>query len=144
MSKWVYMNMMCFCMKLMMNGVVVVELWMSSCSNVVVVILAYVVVELMHWVWIMLSCCCWIVLNWKRWIVVVKTCCFEKNRLKSISKLIQLPCNERVHRVRASGYASDHFWQLGVSNIRFWGENGENPWPKHAKTCGTWLALSKP
>jgi hypothetical protein len=50
MSKWVDMNMICFCMKLMMNEVVVVELWMKSCSNVVVVILAYVVVELMQWV----------------------------------------------------------------------------------------------
>jgi hypothetical protein len=44
------MNMMCFCVKLMMNEVVVVELWMNSCSNVVVVILTYVIVELMQWV----------------------------------------------------------------------------------------------
>jgi hypothetical protein len=48
MSKWVDMNMICFCMKLMMNEVVVVELLMNSCSNVVVVMLTYVVVELMH------------------------------------------------------------------------------------------------
>jgi len=24
---------------------------------------------------------------------------------------------------------------MGDLNIRFWGENGKNPWPKHAKTC---------
>jgi hypothetical protein len=50
MSKWVYMNMMCFCVKMMMNDVVVVRLRMNSCSSVVVVILTYVVVELTHWV----------------------------------------------------------------------------------------------
>jgi hypothetical protein len=45
------MNMMSFCMKLMMNEVVVVELLMKSCSNVVVVVvLTWVVDELMHWV----------------------------------------------------------------------------------------------
>jgi hypothetical protein len=33
-----------------LNEVVVVELWTKSCSNVVVVILAYVVAELMQWV----------------------------------------------------------------------------------------------
>ena len=37
MLKWVDMNMMGFCMKLMMNNVVVVRLMMNSCSNVVVV-----------------------------------------------------------------------------------------------------------
>ena len=50
MSKWVYMNMMCFCVKLMMNEVVVVELLMKSCSSVVVVVLTCFVDELMHWV----------------------------------------------------------------------------------------------
>ena len=51
MSKWVDMNMICFCMKLMMNEVVVVELLMNSCSNVVVVVvLTCVVDELMQWV----------------------------------------------------------------------------------------------
>ena len=51
MTKWVYMNMMSFCMKLMMNNVVVVRLMMNSCSNVVVaVVLTCVVDELMHWV----------------------------------------------------------------------------------------------
>ena len=58
MSKWVDMNMICFCMKLMMNEVVVVELLMNSCSNVVVVVLTCVVDELMQWVslkwWIMM------------------------------------------------------------------------------------------
>jgi hypothetical protein len=50
MSKWVYMNMICFGVNLMMNEVVAVELLMNSCSNVVVVVLTYVVVELMQWV----------------------------------------------------------------------------------------------
>jgi hypothetical protein len=50
MSKWVEMNMICFCMKLMINEVVVVELLMSSCSNVVVVVLTCVVDKLMQWV----------------------------------------------------------------------------------------------
>ena len=45
-----------------------------------------------------------------------------------------MPWNECVRRVRASGYAMGHFWRMGDLNIRFWGENGENPWPKHAKT----------
>jgi len=53
---------------------------------------------------------------------------------KQFVKLIQMSRNVWVWRVRASGCASDHFWQLGVSNIRFWGKNGKNPWPKHAKT----------
>ena len=42
--------MICFCMKLMINEVVVVELLMNSCSNVVVVVLTCVVDELIHWV----------------------------------------------------------------------------------------------
>jgi hypothetical protein len=50
MSKWVYMNMMSFCRKLMMNNVVVVRLMKNSCSNVVVVVLTCVVDELIHWV----------------------------------------------------------------------------------------------
>lgn len=44
------MHMTCSCGKLMMNDVVVVELGMNTCSNVVVVVVRYVVVELMHWV----------------------------------------------------------------------------------------------
>jgi hypothetical protein len=43
MSKWVYMNMMSFCMKLMKNNVVVVGLMMNSCSNVVVLVVECVV-----------------------------------------------------------------------------------------------------
>jgi hypothetical protein len=40
-----------FLYELMMNDVVVVELWINSCSNVVVVVVVrYVVVGLMHWV----------------------------------------------------------------------------------------------
>jgi hypothetical protein len=58
MSKWVDMNMICFCMKLMMNEIVVVELLMNSCPNVVVVILTYVVVELKHWVIIIIELWC--------------------------------------------------------------------------------------
>jgi hypothetical protein len=50
MLKWVDMNMMSFCMNLMMNNVVVVRLMMNSCSNVVVGVLTCVVDELMHWV----------------------------------------------------------------------------------------------
>jgi hypothetical protein len=50
MLKWVDMNMMSFCMKLMMNNVVVVRLRKNSCSNIVVVVLTCVVDELMHWV----------------------------------------------------------------------------------------------
>jgi len=42
--------------------------------------------------------------------------------------------NEYVQCVRAPSCATDHFWQMGDLNIRFWGENGKNPWPKHAKT----------
>ena len=41
--------------------------------------------------------------------------------------------NECVWRVRASGYAMDHFWRMRDLNIQFWGKNGENSWPKHAK-----------
>ena len=52
-------------------------------------------------------------------VVVVKTCCFKKNHFISISKLIQMLRNERVRRVRASGHASDNFWQMGILNIRF-------------------------
>ena len=50
MLKWVVMNMMSLCMKLRMNNVVVARLMMNSCSNVIVVVVRYVVVELMHWV----------------------------------------------------------------------------------------------
>jgi hypothetical protein len=50
MLKWVDMSIRCFCAKLIMNEVVVVELLMNLCSNVVVVILTCVVDELMHWV----------------------------------------------------------------------------------------------
>jgi len=42
--------------------------------------------------------------------------------------------NECIQRVRASGCALDHFLRMGDLIIRFWDENGEIPWPKHAKT----------
>jgi hypothetical protein len=48
MLKWVDMNMMSFCMKLMMNNVVVVRLMMNSCSKVMVIVLTCVVDELMR------------------------------------------------------------------------------------------------
>ena len=50
--------------------------------------------------------------------------------------------NGRIRCVEALGHAFDHFGRMGNLTNRFWGENGENPWPKHAKTrvsrCCTW------
>jgi len=55
MPKVIYVGMLCFCVKLMKNAVVVVELWMSSWLDVVVVVMECVVDELMHWVFIIMD-----------------------------------------------------------------------------------------
>jgi len=46
MSKVIYVGMLCFCVKLMNNEVVVVELWVNSWLFVVDVVLEHVVDEL--------------------------------------------------------------------------------------------------
>jgi len=42
--------------------------------------------------------------------------------------------NECIRCVRAPGHALDHFFMNGGLNPSILGENGEDPWPKHAKT----------
>jgi len=51
----IYMSMFGDCTNLMENDVVVVELWMISWLNVVVVGMKCVVDELMHWVFIIMD-----------------------------------------------------------------------------------------
>jgi len=50
MPKVMYVGMLCFCVKLMKNEVVVVELWVNSWLFVVDVVLEHVVDELISWV----------------------------------------------------------------------------------------------
>jgi len=79
-----------------------------------------------------------LLLNWvvvKNWIVVVvENLLFWKMVLKQFIKHIQLSQNECIRCVRAPGHALDHFWWMGDLTLRFLGENGEDPRPKHAKT----------
>jgi len=49
------MSMFGVCTNLLENDVVVVELWMISLLNVVVVVMECVVDELMHWVFIIVD-----------------------------------------------------------------------------------------
>jgi len=49
------MGVFCVCVKLMLNEVVVVKLWMISWLNVVVVVMGCVVDELMHWVFLFID-----------------------------------------------------------------------------------------
>jgi len=63
MPKCIYMGMFCYCVKLMKNEVVVVELWMVSwlivvVVVVVVVVLGCIVVELMHSVFMLVDWWC--------------------------------------------------------------------------------------
>jgi len=56
MPKVIYVGMLCFCVKLMKNEVVVIGLWVSSWLDVVVVVVMECVVdELMHWVFIIMD-----------------------------------------------------------------------------------------
>jgi len=66
MSKCIYMSMFYFCVKLMKNEVVVVELWMVSWL-IVVVVLGCVVDELMHWVFMLVDWWFELLLLFKVW-----------------------------------------------------------------------------
>jgi hypothetical protein len=100
------MNMMSFCMKLMMNNVVVVRLMMNSCSNVVVVYLTCVVDELMHWVswfgelWgdLLLLKVVRVLVNW--WILMCW--CYNLKTCVCLS-------------------VWKHIWSINIFWIKFWG-----------------------
>jgi len=122
MPKVMYVGMLCFCVKLIKNEVVVVELWVDSWLFVVDVVLKHVVDELTQWVFLfvnwwwelllLLKICeslvnCWILMKW----------CFN---LKFYASLSVFSCIWLVNIIW------NEFWVGKDQNWDFWRKRGWN------------------
>jgi len=118
-----YVAILCFCVELMMNEVVVVELWVNSWLFVVDVVLEHVIDEMIQWVslfvnwwwelWLLLKNCESLVIWW-----ILMKWCFN---LKFYASLSVFSCIWPVNIIW------NEFWVLERSNLGFWGKNGLKP-----------------
>jgi len=125
MPKVIYVGMLCFCVKLMNNEVVVVGLWVNSWLFVVDVVLEHVVDELISriplfviWWWellLLLKICkslvnCWILVKW----------CFNLKFYASLSVFSCMwPVNIILNEFWVEKDQNWDFWRKRVWNTKF-------------------------
>jgi len=119
MPKVMYVGMLCFCVKLMKNEVVVVELWVDSWLFVVDVVLKHVVDELTQWVFLFVNRW-WELFSWLKICESLVNWCFD---LKFYASLSVFSCIWPVNIIWNGFWVGKDqnwdFWRKRVWNSKF-------------------------